>query len=687
MAKAREAEQSRIFGVAAHIDAGKTTVSEHMLFLSGVQYRVGLVDEGTATLDFEDMERERGITIHSAAIDLPWRDRKFTLIDTPGHVDFTVEVERCMRVLDGVVLVFDASHGVEAQSETVHRQAVRHGVARIAFLNKLDKVGADWDRSLESLEQRLGELPLSLQLPHRDEAGELALVDLLERRLLCFQPSKGGSDMQLHPWPEEQQELWELERQALVERVAELDEEVLDHFVEDPDVDAPLLQAAIRRLVLAKKVLPVLGGAALRGIGVEVLMDAVGAYLPSPLDIEGPKVKEKEEGDWESLDPDPSAALAAEVFKVVATRHGAVLWLRVYRGTLRDGAQVRIQRSGKVGRVQNLCAMLAEDLVSLQEVGPGRVVSVKGLKDVQTGDALCDPKSPLLFPAWDFPLPVISMAVEARSSEDRDRLLLSLDQLALEDPSMHWRQDEDTGQILISGMGELHLQILSDRLRQAFRLDVVLGAPRVAMRESIQVPCRIQKSYTLSFPGGVEAHATLDVSFRPDPELEHAQIRSEIPEDLRKTRAGMELEAQALRALSAEMSAGIRHGYPVTQLDVCLHRLEGRDGQPPKLEDVDIVVSALVRDLAERSQPQAMEPWMRLSIQVPEDKVSPVLGDIQAHEGEVSRVEVEAIGAEIQALAPLSRMLDFTTRLRSLTGGRGACSMQLDRYRPALRTS
>ena len=680
--KKQKSLEHRIFGVAAHIDAGKTTVSEHMLYLSGVQHRVGQVDEGTATLDFEEMERERGITIHSAAIDLPWRDHRFTLIDTPGHVDFTVEVERCMRVIDGVILVFDASQGVEAQSETVWRQATRHGVSRIAFLNKLDKVGADWEASLESIRTRLDTEPVSLQLPH-DEDGQLALVDLVGRKLLRFEGQKGGADCHAVDWPAEHREMWELERSAVVEKVAECDEELLESFLADEDVGDDELRAAIRRQVLDQRLLPVLGGAALRGVGIEPLLDAVAAYLPRPIDVAVPELEVDGAAKPEPIEPDPEGPVVAEVFKVVSTRHGPISWLRVYRGSLKDGMQLRVPRLGKTIRVHGLFRLIADSQEQLDEAGPGQVCAVKGLRDVQTGDTLCAPKHIVRFAEWDFPLPVIAMAVEARSVDERDELIKSLDLLALEDPSMHWRLDEDTGQLLVSGMGELHLQILADRLAQGFGHDVLLGAPRVALRETIAEPARIAGEFEQVFPSGASAFARLDVEFVPAPDEEQVEVSAELREELHSRKGFRELEQVALQALRAELSAGLGHGHPVTQLRVVLRDIDGREpGHLPSAEELEVAISQLVRELPKRSTCLVLEPWMLIDVDVPEDRVSPVLGEIQAQGGEVRQVQVESTQARIEARAPLSRLLDFTTRLRSQTQGRGSASMRLERYRP-----
>ncbi len=669
-------EDTRIFGVAAHIDAGKTTVSERMLFVSGVQYRPGLVDEGTTVMDHEAEERERGITIHSAAIELPWHGTQFTLIDTPGHVDFTAEVERCMRILDGCVLVLDASAGVEAQSETVWRQAEAHGVVRIAFLNKLDKVGVDWEGSLQSIRDRLGAEPVPLQLPLLD--GEaIRLVDLIGRRVFSYEGKTASAACLEQEWPTECREAWEQARVALIEQVATFDEELLDRYVED-DVSDALLVAAIRRQTLAGAILPVLGGAALRGIGVEPLMDAVAAYLPSPLD------RASTVDELAPFELDPSLPLAAQIFKVVATRHGAVSWVRIYQGCLAPNDQVRVTRTGKVQRVHGLFKLAGGDTESIEAGLAGDVFALKGLKDVVTGDVLAAPKHAAELPSWTFPLPVIAMAVEARKVEDRDRLMATLASLEIEDPTMDWRTDDETGQLLVSGMGELHLQILANKLQRDFKLDVQLGKPRVAYRESLGGSIRLRETVTRHLPTK-EVRVFLDVSFEPASEVDAPRVTDAMPASMLDSAAGRLIRAEAVGSLRSDLTAGLAHGFPATQVVATIHAIGDDENPSPSLEDVEAALSMLVRQLGKRGDVRILEPWMVVDVRVPEEHMSPVLGDIQAHGGEVQNVTVQGGAAHLEARAPLSKLLEFTTRLRSLTAGRGGASMHLDRYREVSR--
>ncbi|MCA8969655.1 MAG: GTP-binding protein [Planctomycetes bacterium] len=685
MATAPATLPRRVFGVAAHIDAGKTTVSERMLFVSGVQYRPGLVDEGTTVLDFEDEERERGITIHSAAIDLPWRGSRFTLVDTPGHVDFTAEVERCMRVLDGCVLVIDASQGVEAQTETVWRQARTRSVVGIAFFNKLDKVGADWDRSLESLEKRLGVRPVSLQLPWCENE-RLVLVDLLHQRVHRYDDGRAASKHESVPWPDSPPEEWILARYGLVEALAEHDEELLDLFARDVDAPDELLVRVLRRVTLANTLMPVLGGAALRGVGVEPLMDAVEELLPAPEDVPLPEVV-TQSGDRRMLRLDPGAPLGAQVFKVVATRHGAIAWVRVWQGSLSSGDQVRNSRTGKVERVHGISRLAGSGEEQVDAALAGDIVAVKGFKDLQTGDGLCAPKESFTLPPWIFPAPVIGMAVEAKRSDDRDRLIEALRMMSVCDPTMTWSIDEETGQLVVRGMGELHLEILAHELKRSFGLEVALGKPRVSYRESLREPLRV-KEHIEKEVGTRHISVWLDFELLPDAELVEPEIEDRVPEDRLATPAGRVLREHFETSLRSELSSGIAHGYPATQLRVRLHGVaRGGPAAPagqdvPSIEDFEAALSFAMREVAKEASVCMLEPWMRLEIHVPEDCLAPVLGDVQAAGGEVHDVDVRSDGATIHAKAPLSNLLDFATRVRSLTQGRGVASMQVDGYRP-----
>ncbi len=676
-------EKTRIFGVAAHIDAGKTTVSERMLVLAGVQHRPGRVDEGTAVMDWEEEERERGITIHSAAIDLPWRDWDFTLVDTPGHIDFTVEVERCMRVLDGVVLVFDAAKGVEAQSETVWRQAARHGVRRIGFLNKLDKVGADWDGSLRTIEEKLGEFPLPLQVPLEISEGRIRLLDLVEGKVLDHRFGPGGEVLESVDPSGEERERLSLERESLIEILAERDEVLLEIFAGGGEVGPEEIRAAVRRCTLRREVFPVLGGAALKGVGVEALLDAVARYLPNPLETEAPRARTAGRKEQViELRPDPGLPLVARIFKIIATRHGPQCWTRLYQGSLRTGQQVRIPRVRRPGRVQGLWAIEADRTRQMERAEAGRIVAMHGLPDVRTGDTVCDPSKVCELDPWEFPSPVISMAVEARRSDDRDRLVQALDMIRIEDPTMSWRQDEETGQLLISGMGELHLQILAGRLEREFRLDLGLGTPRVAFRESLLRPVRRKERVRRSFSGR-EIDVRLDLELLPDPEADPALVEAgpALAGDLESWKAN--LVEVALSAVRLDLAGGFAHGYPVIRLRAVLHELEpGEPGRHPQADEVEAACSLLLREAGRGPEVCLLEPWMRVEVQVPEVHLSPILADLQAHGGEVSSVQVRGENAEVRGCAPLSKLLDYSTRIRSLTQGRAGASLFLSDWRP-----
>ncbi|HHI80302.1 MAG TPA: GTP-binding protein [Planctomycetes bacterium] len=678
----RELVKQRVFGVAAHIDAGKTTVSERMLFLAGIQHREGRVDEGTATMDFEEEERERGITIHSAAIDLSWKDWDFTLVDTPGHVDFTIEVERCMRVLDGVVLVFDAACGVEAQTETVWEQATRHGVPKIGFLNKLDKIGVDFEAAIRSIESSFGVVALPLQIPFLIQGHRIKIADLRDRTVLSYTFDHAESQCVPEPWPEgETAEALEMERSSLLESLADADELFLADYLEDSEQGREAIDAAVRRCVLSGTVFPVLCGAALRGVGVECLLDAVGSFLPSPQDRPGCDALDAK-GKKVPLALDPKQPLVARVFKVVASKHGPIAWLRVHQGKLEAHAQVWNSRSQRVERVHSLYRLEGGHLDRVEHCGPGRIVAMRGLQDLRTGDTISDRAKRLTLPPWTFPRPVISMAVEVRKSEEREELLQALESLEIEDPTMAFKNDEETGQVLLSGMGELHLQILASRLKREFHLDPLLGRPTVAHRESLRTPYlfeeRIQRSYQAK---------TLDVllraRFSPHPE-EVLPVVVLDPGAFPEGSGPMKrvLEESVLGSLPRDLEAGLKYGYPLVHCRVELLRVEGEEeGSLPSQEDLETALSLMCRRVGEEAEVELLEPWMRVEVQVPEAHLSPILGDLQAHGGEVGGVEMRGTLALVRGRAPLGQLLDYSTRVRSLSQGRASATVFFESWR------
>jgi elongation factor G len=679
----RELEKQRVFGVAAHIDAGKTTVSERMLFLAGIQHRQGRVDEGTATLDFEEEERERGITIHSAAIDLSWKDWDFTLVDTPGHVDFTIEVERCMRVLDGVILVFDAACGVEAQTETVWEQASRHGVPKIGFLNKLDKVGVDFEEALRSIESTFEVVALPLQIPFLIENNSIKIADLRDRTVLAYSFDHSDTNCEKEPWPDgDVGEALEMERASLLESLADADELFLAGYLEGLEQGREAIDAALRRCVLGGTVFPVLCGAALRGVGVASLLDAAGDFLPSPQDLSAEHAQDAKGREFPTILDSSSSSLVARVFKVVASKHGPIAWLRVLQGALHPHAQVWNSRTKKVERVHSLYRLEGGHLDRVELCKAGRIVAMRGLQNVRTGDTISDRNKHLALPEWTFPRPVISMAVEVRKSEEREELLQALESLEIEDPTMSYKNDEETGQVLLSGMGELHLQILSSRLRRDFHLDPILGRPTVAHRESLGASFlfdeRIQRNYQTK-----TLDVFLKVRFEPNPEAMEPVVElghgvfSEGGGPMKRV-----LEESVLRGLPGDLEAGLKYGYPLVHCRVLVMKVAGEeDAVLPSQEDLETAMSLMCRKVGEAAQVELLEPWMRVEVQVPETHLSPILGDLQAHGGEVSGVEMRGTLALVRGRAPLGQLLDYSTRVRSLSQGRASATVFFESWR------
>ncbi len=678
----RDLEKQRIFGVAAHIDAGKTTVSERMLFLAGIQHREGRVDEGTATMDFEEEERERGITVHSAAIDLVWKDWDFTLVDTPGHVDFTIEVERCMRVLDGVILVFDAACGVEAQTETVWEQASRHGVPKLGFLNKLDKVGANYEDAIRSIETSFGVSALLLQVPFLIESHSIKIADLRDRTVLAYSFDHAEAKCKEEPWPGgDVAEALEMERASLLEVLADADEEFLESYLEGGEQGRELIDAAIRRCVLSGSVFPVLCGAALRGVGVRGLLDAVGAFLPSPGDLPYAVARDAKGKDV-MLEPSPSASLVARVFKVVASKHGPIGWLRILQGTLEPHSQVWNSRTKRVERVHSLYRLEGGHLDRVESCEAGRIVAMRGLQDLRTGDTLSDRGKRLILPEWSFPKPVISMAVEVRKSEEREDLLRALESLEVEDPTMGFKNDEETGQVLLSGMGELHLQILSSRLRREFHLDPILGRPTVAHRETLGEPFlfegRIQRAYQAK-----TLDVFLRVQFTPNPGVTEPLVElagGAFPEGAGPMKRV--LEESVLQGFPRDLEGGLKYGYPVVLCRIEVQKVEGEgEGDLPSQEDLETAMSLMCREVGEQARVELLEPWMRVEVQVPEAHLSPILGDLQAHGGEVAGVEMRGTLALVRGRAPLGQLLDYSTRVRSLSQGRASATVLFESWK------
>ena len=663
-----EIERLRNIGIVAHIDAGKTTVTERMLFYSGVEHRFGEVDSGTATMDWMSEERERGITITAAATSIPWREHTLQLIDTPGHVDFTVEVERSLRVLDGAILVLDAVSGVQAQSETVWHQMKRHHVPCLVFVNKCDRLGADFLAAMETVRSRLGGNPIPVQYPLFDEEGALwGVADLLSRSALDFRGSDGREAPPEVEWPEESRDELGVLRSELIDALADEDEEIFGLVVEERDVPAEMLQAALRKRTLAGTLLPVLCGAALRSVGVQPLLDAVVNYLPNPLEV--PRLSGKDPANGEDVwcEPDPEAPLAALAFKLYADRHGDLTYLRIYSGLLTSGSQVYNPRLAKTERVARILRMHADHGEALESAAPGEIVAVTGLKLTGTGDTLCTKTSAIVLERLSFPDPVITRMVEPTNAADRDKLRAALANLEREDPSFHVREDEETGQWLMAGMGELHLEVIEHRLVSDYGVEPRMGQPRVAYREAIlsegQGESRVEKSLgTKEVFGAV----TLAIEAAADyPGVEVVWQTGEIPEECRRA---------VEESLLLEGQSGPRFGFPLVQARIRVvggASVPGQNFEPAFAQ----AASQALRAATRQAQVAVLEPVMAFEIQTPSEFSGGILADMSSRGAQVGDIVVEGGRHILSGLVPLSQMFGYSTAVRSLSQGRAGYSM------------
>ena len=661
----------RNIGIAAHIDAGKTTLSEAMLFLSGKKHRFGEVDEGQATLDWMPQERERGITITAAATTLPWKGHTVNLIDTPGHVDFTAEVERALRVVDGMIALFCAVGGVEAQSETVWRQAERYGVPRIAFVNKMDRVGADFAGVVEEMRRDLGANPVPIVLPMGAEDEFCGLIDLLTLEAILLREGENGGEPPRLPIPQEFQREAQAARERLVEAVAEADDLFLERYLSG-EVSEAELRRALRRATLAGKIVPVLAGSAAKLKGVRRLLDAVVDFLPSPGDL--PAVRGSWEGQPLERLPSPEAPLSALIFKIQADRHvGKVYFVRVYSGVLRAGNPVLNAGRGTVQRVGRLFQVHANERLPVEELRAGEVGALVGLDEAHTGDTLCAPDAPILLEAMDFPSPVLDLAISPVRKTDADRLSRALAALVAEDPTLSLRADPETGELVVSGMGELHLEIVVDRLRREFGVEVTSGAPQVAYRETPLRAGNFEHKLVKQTGGrGQYAH----ILFRVEPaapgtglEFETRVVGGRIPKEyIPAVRKGL-VEAMAEGPL----------GFPVVDLKFLL--LDGSYHEVDSSEQAFRTCAAqALREALRRLGTLLLEPVMHLEVTVPEEHVGAVVGDLSARRGKLLGLESKGSLAVVVGRAPLAELFGYATALRSLTSGRGSFTMRFEHY-------
>ncbi len=668
-------EKVRNIGIIAHIDAGKTTTTERVLYYTGKTHRIGSVDDGTTVTDWMVQERERGITIVSAAVTAEWDGHLINLIDTPGHIDFTAEVQRSLRVLDGGVVVFDAVQGVEPQSETVWRQADRYAVPRICFINKMDRVGADFRRSVGSIEDRLGATAIAMQVPIGREGGFRGVVDLMTNEAIIWADDM-GKEMNRMPVPAEMEAEVAEARAKMVEAIAETDDALTLKYLEGETIALDELRAALRRAVLANKVTAVFCGSSLRNKGVQAVLDAVVAYLPSPLDV--PAVKGMNPKTEEPIEcpPDPKAPLAALVFKIVSDPYvGRLAYFRVYSGTISIGTNVLNSTKGKRERIGRLIRMYADRREDVTEVEAGDIAAVLALKDTFTGETLSDQDFPIVLESISFPDPVIQVAVEPKTAADQEKMGEALRKLAEEDPTFHVRSDEATGQTLISGMGELHLEVLVDRMLREFRVQANVGRPRVAYKESIT---RAVPKVDLKFAkqtGGHGQFAHVVIALEPGAPgsgivFENNIVGGKIPKEfINPTEKGIREASES----------GIVGGYPVVDILVSLF-----DGSAHDVDSNEMAFktagSMAFREGMQRGGSVLQEPIMAVEVIVPEDYLGDVLGDLAARRAQIEGMEPRQNTQAIRALVPLAEMFGYATDLRSSTQGRGVYTMEFHHY-------
>jgi len=669
----------RNIGIMAHIDAGKTTTTERILYYTGINYKIGEVHEGGATMDWMEQEQERGITITSAATTCHWHDHQINIIDTPGHVDFTVEVERSLRVLDGAVAVFDGVAGVEPQSETVWRQADRYGVPRICFVNKMDRVGAEFHRCVEMIESRLGAVPLALQIPIGSEGDFRGVIDLVEMRALVWSlDTKLGESYDVEEIPSTHVEAAREWRDRLVETVAENDDDIMMMYLEGEEPPVDELKAAIRRGTLGAKFAPILTGTAFKNKGVQPMLDAVVDYLPSPLDIDG--VEGHKPGD-ESVTmlrkPEVDEPLSALAFKIMSDPHlGKLTYVRIYSGTMKAGSQVLNSSKERKERIGKIYRMHANKREEIPTAGAGDIVAVMGLKDTTTGNTLCESGHPVVLESMTFPAPVISVAIEPKTKSDQEKLGTAIQRLAEEDPTFQVRTDEETGQTIISGMGELHLEILVDRMRREFKVEANVGKPQVAYRETISksVP---KVDYThKKQTGGSGQYAKVIIGIEPTGggdggyEFVNSVTGGRIPKEyIPSVDAGVQ-EA---------MEYGILAGYPMVDVKVSL--LDGSYHEVDSSEMAFKIAGSMVfKEAARRATPVLLEPMMSVEVTTPEDFMGEVIGDLNSRRGHIQAMDERSGARIVRALVPLSEMFGYVGDLRSKTQGRASYSMQFDSY-------
>ena len=668
----------RNIGIVAHIDAGKTTTTERILFYTGKIHKHGDVHDGNTTTDFMIQERERGITIQSAAISCEWNNHAINIIDTPGHVDFTMEVERSLRVLDGAVCVFCAVGGVQPQSETVWRQADRYNVPRLAFINKMDRMGADFSRVVDELKDKLKANACAIELPIGKEETFKGVIDLINMKEIVYDEASEGKKFTVGEVSAEFADDAALARAELVEKVADLDEEVMEAFLEKGDLSAEELIPAIRRQVVAGRLVPVLCGTSLRDKGVQPLLDAICAYLPSPLDRPSVTATDLKSGEAVTRKQSDSELLTSIVFKIATDPYvGKLFFVRVYAGILKKGANAYNPRTKKRERIMKIVRLFADDQIEVDELKAGDIGAVVGLKDCTTGDTLCAEMKPCYLERITAPQPVMFLAIEPKSSADKDKLVESMYTLAAEDPTCQVREDEETGQTILSGMGELHLEILVDRLKREFKCAANVGKPMVSYVETVTAPATTKFSFDREL-GGKRHAVTLTLAVKP---LERGEgVKIDLSRDFRNTVADKHLQECVEQGLKDGIATGVLARYPMTDLAVECVAAEMVDME---ISDEVAFRSAAVmgfREAAENASPEFLEPIMKLEITTPPESVGEVLGDLNSRRGTVLDMSQRGDMQLVHARVPLAKLFGYATSIRSLTKGRASYSMEPDMF-------
>ena len=663
----------------AHIDAGKTTTTERILYYTGITHKIGEVHEGTATMDWMEQEQERGITITSAATTCFWErngvDHRINIIDTPGHVDFTMEVERSLRVLDGAVAVFDGVAGVEPQSETVWRQADKYGVPRICFINKLDRAGASFDRSFESIITRLGANPVALQIPIGLEDQLKGVVDLIQMKGLMWKDETKGAEYEVVDIPEDLKDSAAAAREKLIEAVASIDDDLMHKYLEGEEISETEIRNALRVGTIGLKLVPVVTGSAFKNKGVQTLLDAVVDYLPSPLDVPPVEGINPKNDDVEARPAEASAPFAGLVFKIMADKHlGQLSFVRIYSGTIKAGSYAYNPGKGSKERVGRLMRMHANKREDIEDASAGEIIAIGGMKQVTTGDTVCDENKPIILEKMEFPAPVIRVAVEPKTRQDQDKLGVALNRLAQEDPSFNVSTDPETGQTIIAGMGELHLEIIVDRMKREFSVEANVGKPQVAYRETITQPATGKEVYKKQ-TGGRGQYGHVEIEIEPAPGegfvFENKITGGAIPKEYIKP---------VENGIRDAMERGFLAGYELVDIRVRLvfgsyHEVDSDE------RSFHIAGSLAFQDAVRKAKPVLLEPIMRIEVVTPDEYMGAVNGDLMRRRGQIEKTEPRPGGAQvITVFVPLSEMFGYTTDLRSATQGRATSTMHFERY-------